>query len=274
VPACTVLGFTGEIAPVVVDGVAPAGLDDVALGANTAERADVGIGDAISLTTPSGPRTMQVVGIVVGPASPTPGDAAMTSPEAVTQLGATTDLFKLDGVLVLDIADGLDLDETMSGLAADHPIGFTADAIATPPEFLVQLQRLRPVFLSLVAFVAVLGAAGMLHFLVLSVSRRRRETAVLQSLGFVRRQVRVVIGWQAAAVAALGICAGVPIGLVVGRWVWLALVDHLGMIDTPAVPWAALVLVPVAVLVGAGVLALVPAWRAARVRPSVGLRGE
>ena len=62
------------------------------------------------------------------------------------------------------------------------------------------------------AIVAVFGAATLLHLLVVSVSRRRRETGLLKVLGFVNSQVVWAVSSQATTLAVVGIIIGVPIG--------------------------------------------------------------
>jgi hypothetical protein len=53
-----------------------------------------------------------------------------------------------------------------------------------------------------------------------SVRRRRRDLAVLKTLGFTRRQLAVTVAWQASVAAIVGIVVGVPTGLALGRWLW------------------------------------------------------
>jgi predicted lysophospholipase L1 biosynthesis ABC-type transport system permease subunit len=102
---------------------------------------------------------------------------------------------------------------------------------ATGPQLPVEIDRLRQVDWLPVALTLLLGAFALLavgHGLVTGVRRRRRELALLKTLGFVRRQVRATIGWQATALAAIGIVVGVPLGLVAGTLVWRAVADGLG----------------------------------------------
>ena len=56
------------------------------------------------------------------------------------------------------------------------------------------------------------GVATLLHMLLSSLNRRRRETGLLKSLGFVRRQIALSVSWQTTTVAAIGIVLGVPAG--------------------------------------------------------------
>ena len=58
---------------------------------------------------------------------------------------------------------------------------------------------------------AVSGAATLVHLLVVSVSRRRREMGLLKALGFVNRQIVATVAWQATAVALVGVVVGVPL---------------------------------------------------------------
>ena len=86
------------------------------------------------------------------------------------------------------------------------------------------------------AFLIGLGMVGLVHFLGVSARRRRHDFAVLRALGFVRRDLGLTMSWQAISVAAVGVVVGVPLGVIVGRWAWLAAIGSVGMVDTPAVP--------------------------------------
>ena len=57
------------------------------------------------------------------------------------------------------------------------------------------------------------------------VRRRRRDFAVLKTLGFDRGQVRATVAWQATTLAALGVALGVPLGIVIGDAVWRLIAD-------------------------------------------------
>ncbi len=116
------------------------------------------------------------------------------------------------------------------------------------------------------------GAASLLHLLVVSVSRRRRQFALLKVLGFLRRQVRAAMCWQAATVAVIGVVGGVPIGLVVGVTVWDDFATNLGAVPLAVTPAIVVVVLAVATIAGAVLLALVPATLAGRVRPGEALR--
>jgi hypothetical protein len=121
---------------------------------------------------------------------------------------------------------------------------------------------------------ALSGAATLVHLLVVSVSRRRREIGLLKALGFVNRQIVASVAWQATALVAVGIVVGVPLGIVIGREVWSAFANNLGVVPVSVVqPWllAAIVLGTVGV---ANLLAVVPALVARRSKPQQLLRAQ
>jgi hypothetical protein len=68
-----------------------------------------------------------------------------------------------------------------------------------------------PLILGLVLI--VFGIITLVHALVVSVVRRRREVGLLKALGFVRRQIALSVWWQTTTIALVGIVVGVPIGI-------------------------------------------------------------
>src|SRR5207244_93667 len=66
-----------------------------------------------------------------------------------------------------------------------------------PPADIASYQRVVATPILLSALLGVLAAARMVHVLVTSIRRRRRDVAVLKTLGFSRRQVAATIAWQA-----------------------------------------------------------------------------
>jgi hypothetical protein len=122
------------------------------------------------------------------------------------------------------------------------------------------------------AMLAVSGAATLVHLLVVSVSRRRRDTWLLKAIGFVNGQVVSATVWQATTVALVGIAVGLPIGIVAGHAVWHAFASNLGVVPVVAVEGWLLAVVLIGVLAVANLLAIVPALTAARSRPEALLR--
>ncbi len=121
---------------------------------------------------------------------------------------------------------------------------------------------------------SLFGAATMVHLLLVSVRRRRTEVGLLKVLGFVRHQVGAVVSWQATAVALVGIGAGLPLGIAAGRLTWRVFASEVGAVPVTVVPVTALAALAGGVLVAANLLAVIPAWLAARSRPAQLLRAE
>ena len=138
--------------------------------------------------------------------------------------------------------------------------------------------------LGLVAGVALTAAAGavlallavgtLAHVLLTGVRRRRRDLAVLKTLGLTRALLLRVVSWQASALAAAALVVGLPLGILVGRWSWNLFAGAAGVAPDAEVP-VLLVLVAIpAVLVLANLIAAGPGWAAARLRPALVLRSE
>lgn len=110
--------------------------------------------------------------------------------------------------------------------------------------------------------------------LLTSVRRRRRELALLKTLGFTRRQLAAVVAWQASAAVALGVTVGVPVGIVIGRALWDQFASALHVVDQPTVPALTIVLVAIGAIAIANVVAAIPGRQAARTKTAVLLHAE
>ena len=61
---------------------------------------------------------------------------------------------------------------------------------------------------------------ALANALVVAVRRRRRDLAVLRSMGFTRRQTAVSVVVMSLAIVAIGVLVGLPVGLAVGATLW------------------------------------------------------
>jgi ABC-type antimicrobial peptide transport system permease subunit len=121
---------------------------------------------------------------------------------------------------------------------------------------------------------AVALAAGAIMALGLalgaSVRRRRRDLAVLKTLGFTHRQLASAV----ASHAAVGIVFGIPLGVALGRELWTLFARNINAVPDPTVPVLVVGLVAFATLVFANVIALVPGRSAARTSTALALHAE
>jgi putative ABC transport system permease protein len=110
--------------------------------------------------------------------------------------------------------------------------------------------------------------------LVASVRRRRRELALLKTLGFTQFQLAAAVAWQATVAVAVGIVVGVPLGIVVGRTLWNLFARDIHAVPLPSVPVVSIVLIALAALALANVVAAIPGRVAARTPTGLVLRAE
>ncbi|HEX5267970.1 MAG TPA: FtsX-like permease family protein [Acidimicrobiales bacterium] len=120
---------------------------------------------------------------------------------------------------------------------------------------------------------AVGAAVAMGMALFGSVRRRRRELALLKTLGFTRRQVVAAVTWHASVVAAVGLIVGVALGIALGRQLWIVFARQIYVVPEPAVPWS-IVLIALMTMVLANIIASGPGLLAGRTSPALTLRAE
>jgi ABC-type lipoprotein release transport system permease subunit len=124
------------------------------------------------------------------------------------------------------------------------------------------------------ALFAAAASAALAHALVTSIRRRRRDLAILKTLGFTREQVVATVAWQATTVAAIGVLIGLPLGLAVGRFTYNLFAADLGVVPDVVTPAGiTLLIIPAAILL-ANLTAVLPGWSAARIQPAIVLRAE
>jgi hypothetical protein len=118
------------------------------------------------------------------------------------------------------------------------------------------------------------AVAGLGLTLVASVRRRRRDFALLKTLGFTRRQLAGAVAWQSSVIALIGLLIGVPAGIAFGRLLWLAFAHELSAVPDPVVPAGSIALAALAALVLANLVAALPGRSAARTPAAIVLRAE
>lgn len=99
--------------------------------------------------------------------------------------------------------------------------------------------------------------------MVASVRRRRRDLAVLKTLGFVHRQMIAAVATQALVTGLLAAAVGVPLGIAAGRQLWIAFARSIYAVPRPTVP-ASVALVAAGAILIAVAVAVVPGRIAAR----------
>ena len=260
----------GSVQPEIVEGRAPRAFGEVALGAATLATAHQHVGGRVRIAGEAKAATFRIVGqaVFAGVSDPQPlADGAAFTAAALERLGANG-----GWNFVVKLAPGTDRDAMVRQQRRAAVLG--GPITPTLPAEIDRVRQIRGLPLALAAFVAVVALVAVGLALVSSLRRRRRELAVLKTLGFTRRQVRATVAWQASTVAAVGLVIGIPLGLLVGAFVWRRVAEELGVSPDPAWPVLGIALLVVGALVAVNLIAAVPARRSARTRPAVVLRSE
>ena len=116
--------------------------------------------------------------------------------------------------------------------------------------------------------------AALALTLAASVRRRRRDLALLKTLGFTQRQLAAAVAWQATVAAITGVIVGIPLGIVIGRELWTLFAHNLNAVPDPSVPALPVTIVAVGALVFANLVAALPGRSAARTPTVLVLRAE
>jgi ABC-type lipoprotein release transport system permease subunit len=177
--------------------------------------------------------------------------------------------------VVIDLRNGADVAAFQARMEA------ALDGIGTPlfqrdgrPSDILSLSRLRSLPLALAAVLVVLVAVTVLHAMIVAVRRRRRDIAVLQALGATRGEVTAIGVWQGITIGLAALCLGLPLGIVIGRWIWTLLANAFGTLAEPIVPLAGMAGLAVGVLALTALAGVVPIRRGLRTRPAQVLRSE
>jgi len=89
-----------------------------------------------------------------------------------------------------------------------------------------------------------------------------------------RRQTRTVVATQASVLALIGLAFGIPLGLILGRYVWRAVAGFTPLAYHPPVALLAILLISPITLLVANTLAIWPQRKAARLHAGEILRTE
>jgi hypothetical protein len=160
--------------------------------------------------------------------------------------------------------------------AADPAAGggtFAVEPVQQPAEIVnYHTMGSTPAVLAGALALAAVVALGLT--MLVSVRRRRRELALLRTMGFVRRQLLAVVTWQASVAAVVGVVVGVPAGIAVGRTLWNVFAREIGAVAVPTVPVLEITGAVLGALVLANLVAFGPGRLAARTSTAALLRSE
>jgi hypothetical protein len=293
--ALLVTSAKGPLVFATPEGRSPIGADQILVGTQTLDAAHGSVGGSLSVSIigPDGKahtRSAVVAGTVALPPVITQGglgDGVVIPLSGAYRLfcGAGPTALRCDRAITQRVTGpqffnwGMAI-ETVGGMRGRAEVAalerrFTSHLdVITVPTNLVNFGQSVDFPLLLGGTLALFGAATVLHLLLVSVSRRRRELALLKVLGFYRRQSASVVGWQAITVAIIGVVVGIPVGIALGNVVWQAFASSVGAVRLTVVPGSLVVAIGAGVVMTCAVLAAVPAALAARARPAAALHEQ
>jgi len=262
---------------ILVAGNPPASAGEVVIDARLARHGHIRVGARLLVVVPAGTRGFRVSGIAAPHAGGDRGQPALFfSDDAAPLLARTAGQVNAVGVFA---APGVSPDMLRARLSASLGAGVqvldrqhaaaadAGDPVAAQRADLIALLATTGAF---AAIVAIFVVAGTFAF---TVAQRRRELALLRTIGATPRQLRQMIAGEALVIAALGGALGCLAGLPLAAPLASALVSHGAAPEgfhasSNPVPFVAAFATGLAV---AEVASLAAAWRAARVRPAEAL---
>ena len=244
---------------------------DVVVLDETAEDRGLAIGDPFEAQfLNTGTASLTVAGIYKGTDANNFGDYVLGIPTFARYVPDNT-----DSMVVVELAEGVSTAKAKPILERTvEPFG-TAK-VQTVDDYKKQISSLFNVILTMIlgllALAIVIALLGIANTIALSVLERTRELGLLRAVGMTRRQLRATIRWESVIIALFGAALGLLLG-VLGAW---------GMVEALRDDGFEVFRLPVPLLVVvaavAGVLgmaaAVVPAWRAGRLKVLDAIRTE
>jgi ABC-type antimicrobial peptide transport system permease subunit len=273
------------VGPTLVTGRLPTRSDEIALGASVLRSVNRHVGQDMTVRVNGVQRKMHIVGQAVFPAfdqgsftSTDLGFGAVVAAKDLVPPG--TSISDSYVFFLVRFAPGPNQAREVRSFgrtAAPYCSGVQQSTcfVTTQTPFDVgNYARIEDVPEVLALVLAVLGVGVLAQLMVVWVQQRRREIAILKTMGFVRRQVLALVAWQAGTFASLSFIIGIPLGIVAGRGAWALFASELGVGSSSVMPTTRILLCVPAVLLIAMTAAAGPAWVASRISVAKVLQSE
>jgi putative ABC transport system permease protein len=237
----------------------------VVLGTSAAEVLKKKVGDTVQLET----EELPVVGIVDGGAFVENGSIVLSLP-LLQQITGNQDKISAIDVRVTPRMDDAGIERLSAEMSRLIPEAHAENA----SEHLLHSQGYRVIHAmswgtSLLAI--LVGVLGVTNTMLMSVSERKQEIAVLLALGWKGSRIVRMILWESALLGFFGGFIGVLLGII-GVQVMKNMPAIRGLLEPDLSPGLMLMAIAIAVVVGV-CSGLYPAWRSSQVAPSLALHG-
>jgi putative ABC transport system permease protein len=237
-------------------------------------RFHLGLGDTISLATPTGRRDFKIAGVYID--YTTEGGVILVDWQTYRKFWQDD---AINGI-------GVYIDKN-SGVTATQLQAELRPKIAPYGDYLIksnqelreQVFRIFDQTFSVTYILQTIGiivsALGIFLSLTILVAERRREISILRAVGASRGQIEAMVLWEAGIIGLLGSLLGIVAGLALA-WVlsFVINVSFFGWTIAWATPWRFLLGLPVAVIAAALVAGYWPARQAAHLDIANGVKME
>jgi lipoprotein-releasing system permease protein len=227
-----ILTYAGKEEGVAMNGVVPelmSGVSDIddkivtgslqALSANPngiiigkalAEKMNLEMDDNLTVSSPVGlVRTMKIVGLFeTGVSSVDEGQAYVLLKRAQILL----DRPDRANMLVMQLDDAYAARDVAARI--ERRIGYRSQSWQEASENLMSVLLVRNVIMySVVSAILVVASFGIYNIISTVVMEKRRDIAILKSMGFTARDIRRIFLWEGTIIGALGSASGIALGL-------------------------------------------------------------
>lgn len=291
-----ILTFAGKEQGITLNGIVPAmmaGVSDIdekfvagsldavsanpngiIIGRGLARKLYLDMGDNITVSSPIGQvRTMKIVGLFET------GTTAIDEGQAYVLLKRAQVLFgRMDRAnkLVIQLDDPYAA--RAEAAAIESHVGYRAESWQEASQNLMSVLLIRNIIMySVVSAILVVASFGIFNVISTVVMEKRRDIAILKSIGFHARDVRRIFLAEGVAIGAMGSVLGITLGYALMAVLAVVKIQPPGLIDSVNLPiyWGAdqLLLATLFAVLSAAGASYFPARKAGRVHPVDILRG-
>ncbi len=237
-------------------------------------RFHLGLGDTISLATPTGRHDFKIAGVYVD--YTTEGGVILVDWQLYKKFWQDD---SINGI-------GIYIDKK-SGMTAPQLQALLRPKIAPYGDYLIksnqelrdQIFRIFDQTFSVTYILQTIGiivsALGIFLSLTILVTERRREISILRAIGASQRQIEALVLWEAAIIGLLGSFLGIIAGLALAYILSFVInVSFFGWTIAWATPWGFLLSLPIMVIAAALIAGYWPARQAAHLDIANGVKME
>jgi putative ABC transport system permease protein len=233
--------------------------DALAVSRDIADDRGWAVGDTVDVVFASGPATMRIVAVY--DEDTLVGEYIMGIDGFDARFAETSDL-----LVLVTLDDGADLRTVQASIKDVVDRGYPGLDVMDRDQYIGdvkdQVNQFLTLITALLSLAVIIALLGVLITMLLAVFERTRELGLLRAVGMARTQMRAMVRWEAAIVAAYGAILGLVLGTFFGLALTGALEDE--GVTNQVVPVPSLVILAIVIALLGVAAAVYPARRAAR----------